>query len=344
MPARPDDDRLRRWRLAAQRLTPVTRAPDVRDAVRSVVGVQAQDLRAASLALRSRVEGLLRSAVEGSGLVRTWTVRGTVHLIDQDDLPWLHAVTGPRNRRRFDALMAKRGSLQLAQAMLPDIVAVLEQGPRDRAGLLAELAARGQPDLGPRSVNIIAPWAAAQGLVRGLPDGRLTAADPPPRADADEAMATLAQRYLAGYGPASDADLARWSGLPLRAARRALAAVSEIETAGDLVALPGTFDAAAPAPPPALLLAAFDTLMLGYATREPFLAAAEDHRILPGGGMLRAAVLARGRVTGTWRVTGAGGKRILAVEWFGRRAPAQALGAEALDVGRFLGVDVRVEG
>lgn len=337
---RPNADRLRRLRLAAQRLTPARAAADGREAARAVVGVQAQSVHAAGLALRSRVPGLERAALNKAGLVRTWTVRGTLHLIDEDDLPWLHAVTGPRNRHRFEALMAKRGSLEVARAMLDDIVSVLEEEPRERGALLAELAARGHPELDPRAVNVLAPWAASQGVVIGLPDGRLRAADPPPPVDEEEALPILARRYLAGYGPASPEDLASWSGLPLGAARRALDAVGELDAASDLLALPGTLDAEPPPAPPALLLAPFDTLMLGHRTRAPVLAAADDHRILPGGGMLRAVVLARGLATGVWRLEGSGGRRTLAVDWFGRPAPARPLRAEARDVARFLGVEL----
>ena len=176
-----DDERLRRLRLAAQRLTPATAAADVAAAARAVVGVQAQDVRAAGLALRSRVPGLRRADVDGSGLVRTWTVRGTVHLIDPSDLPWLQAAVGPRNRATFDAAMRKRGDYEAAVGMLDDLVALLAERPLDRASLLTELAARGHPGLGQRSINVLMPWAAVRGLIVGLPDGRYRAAQLPPR-------------------------------------------------------------------------------------------------------------------------------------------------------------------
>jgi len=237
-------------------------------------------VRAAGLALRSRVPGLRRAGVDDSGLIRMWTARGTVHLIDPADWPWLHAALGARNRARFDAAMRQRGDYDAAAGMLDDLVAVLRERPLDRAGLLRELDARGHPGLGQRSVNVLMPWTAAQGLVAGLPDGRYRAAEPPPPAvDAELALATLARRYLAGYGPAGAADLASWSGLPLGTARRALAAAGPTERAGELLALPGTLDAAPPPAPPALLLAAFDTAMLGYRSREPLVAAADDRRI-----------------------------------------------------------------
>jgi len=212
-----------------------------------VVGVQAQDPRAAGLALRSRVPGLRRADVDGSGLVRTWTVRGTAHLVDPPDLPWLQAAVDP-----------------------------------------------------------------------------------------DLALVTLAQRYLAGYGPAAAADLASWSGLPLSTARRALATLDHTEAAGELLALPGTLDAE-PQAPAALLLAAFDTVMLGYRTREPMVAAGDDRHILPGGGMLRPAVLIDGLAAATWGLSTQGRRRTVAIRWFGRPAESAELHAEQFSVEKFLG-------
>ncbi|HEX4661391.1 MAG TPA: crosslink repair DNA glycosylase YcaQ family protein [Streptosporangiaceae bacterium] len=330
------DERLRRYRLAAQRLTPPTAAADAADAARAVIGIQAQDVRAAGLALGSRVPGLRRADVERSGLVRTWTVRGTVHLIDPGDLPWLDAVLGPRNRARFDTAMRDRGDYEVAVGMLDDIVALLAERPWERAGLLEELARRGHGILGQRSINVLMPWAAAQGLVVGLPDGRYRAAQPPPAVDADLALATLARRYLGGYGPAAATDLASWSGLPLSTARRALAALGHAETAGELLALPGTLDTPPPPAPPALLLAAFDTTMLGWRTREPLVAAAHDRNVLPGGGMLRPVVLIDGQAAGTWSLSPRAAQRTVTINWFGHHADSPELRAEKRRVEAFL--------
>ncbi|HWD74757.1 MAG TPA: crosslink repair DNA glycosylase YcaQ family protein [Solirubrobacteraceae bacterium] len=48
---------------------------------------------------------------------------------------------------------------------------------------------------------------------------------PPPARET--ALAELARRYLAGHGPATERDLARWAGLPLRDARAGLRAVGK---------------------------------------------------------------------------------------------------------------------
>jgi hypothetical protein len=330
---------LRRYRLAAQRLAPETAAPDALAAAAAVCGIQAQDPRAAGLALRSRVPGLERADVDRADLVRTWTVRGTAHLIPAADRGWLHALCAARFRRQFEGSISRRASLADANALLPDAVDILAAGPVDRAALLGELAARGNPDLG-LAFNVLVPWIATQGLVLGLADGRYRAADPPPAVDEDEALATMARRYLAGYGPASAADLAAWSGLPLGAARRGLDAIGPLERAGELLALPGALEKPPPRVPPPRLLAAFDTTMLGWRGRAPLVAAAHDRQVNAGAGMVRATVLVRGAVAGTWRLAGGGRRRAIEVDWFGRRASARALDAEARDVGRFLGIDL----
>jgi hypothetical protein len=330
---------LRRHRIAAQRLAPETAAATPVEAAAAVCGVQAQDPRAAALALRSRVPGLERADLDEAGLVRTWTVRGTLHLIPAADRPWLHALCGARFQRRFEGSIARRATLADANALLPDALDILADGPLDRASLLAALAARGTPDLG-LAFNVLIAWIATQGLAVGLPDGRYRAADPPPPVDEDEALATMARRYLAGYGPANAADMASWSGLSLGAARRGLDAIGPLERAGDLLALPGTLDAAPPPVPPPRLLAAFDTTMLGWRTREPLVAAEHDRRINAGAGMVRATVLARGVVAGTWRLADSGARRALEIDWFGRPAAARGLAAETRDVGRFLGVEI----
>jgi hypothetical protein len=302
--------------------------------------VQAQEVRAAGLALRCRVPGLVQADVDGAALVRTWTVRGTVHLVAERDRAWLHAACAPTFRRRFETLVVKRGGLDAFRALLPDLLDVLAAGPTTRANALAGLAARGHPEVAGPGVNVLIPWASQLGVVVSLPDGRLRACDPPAAVDADEAFATLVHRYLAGYGPAKEADLARWSGLPLGALRRGLAAIEPLERAGDLLALPGALDAEVPPAPDVRLLAAFDTLLLGWRRREVVVPAGHERAVVPGGGVVRAAVLARGVAAGTWRLAGSGRKRAFVAEWFAQRPDDASLAAEVEDVARFLAVRI----
>ena len=223
------DERLRRARLAAQRLTPATACSSAEEAARAVIGVQAQDLRAAALALRSRVPGLTRSAVRAAALLRTWTVRGTVHLIAASDRPWLHALFAERTARMCGARFERFGIVEEVNAMRADVVALCAERPRDRASLLRALVERGHPSLEQGPINTLVPWLSTQGLIVTDIDGLLHAADPPPAVDHDEALAILGARYRAGYGPCDATDLAKWSSLPITQARRALDASDSLE-------------------------------------------------------------------------------------------------------------------
>ena len=317
------EERLRRGRLAAQRLTPATACATVEEAARAVIGVQAQDLRASVLALRSRVPGLTRSSIRAAGLVRTWTVRGAVHLIAPSDRPWLHALLAERNARMFGARFERFGIAEQISAMRGDVVELCGEQPRDRGSLLRALIERGHPSLEQGPINTFVPWLSTQGLIVTDIAGLLHPADPPPVVDHDEALAILGARYREGYGPCNAADLAKWSSLPITQARRAL------EAAGR----PPEADAwPMDDPPPCLLLAAFDTLMLGYRTREPFVAAAHDHHVLKGGGMLKPVALSRGLATGTWSIQNGRPEPT----WFDEPAPAAAVSSEATDIERFL--------
>jgi hypothetical protein len=315
-------EQLRRARLAAQRLTPATACSSAEEAARAVIGVQAQDLRAAALALRSRVPGLTRGALRAATLVRTWTVRGTVHLISASDRPWLHALLAERNARMFGARFERFGIVKEINAMRGDVVELCAQQPRDRVSLLRALVERGHPSLEQGPINTFVPWLSTQGLIVTDIDGLLHAADPPPVVDRDEALTILGARYCAGYGPCDATDLAKWSSLPITWARRAL------EAAG-----PQDRDAwPTDGPPPCLMLAAFDTLMLGHRTREPFVAAEHDHHVLKGGGILKPIVLTRGVATGSWAIK----KGRPETAWFGRAASNAALASESTDIERFL--------
>lgn len=307
-----------RSRLAAQHLSPLAAAGDAAEAARAVCGAQAQNLRSAGLALRSRVPGLTRAGVLDAGLIRTWTARGTLHLIAPEDRAWLHALCAPRYLPRMERALEQRGHLDTARGMLADVLELLAEEPQERAVLLGKLAERGHAELTDGAVNVLLPWVALQGLVVGTADGRWVRSDPPEPVDEDDALATLGRRYLEGYGPAGDRDLAAWSGQPLGRARRALELAGPVE------------EAASADPPACALLAAFDPAMLGWESREPLVAAQDARSVLPGGGMLKPVVLAGERVVGTWRGTPP------EFTWFGPEPPAEDLAAEVADVERFL--------
>jgi len=134
------------WRMAQHGLAPRFPSPDFLQAVIRTGGIQAQVMSAAELALCTRVEGLsphdVRSALwQEHRLVKTWAMRGTLHLFSVTDLPlyvaardWQHTTTWSNYFAEFGLSRAQQ------EAFLAAIPHVLEEGPLTRAQLADAVA------------------------------------------------------------------------------------------------------------------------------------------------------------------------------------------------------------
>jgi hypothetical protein len=275
-------------------------------------------------------------------VVRTWAMRGTLHLLAAEDVGWIVGLLGPYFAGR---LAGRRRQLGLDEATCERGVArlrtVLAEGPLIRSEIVARLADHGVL-LDPKSqapAHLLA-YAAMTGVVCRGPDVDRDEATfvllsdwvgEQPRSDPEEALVRLARRYLDGYGPAGAEDFAAWSGLPLGRARAAFAQQDGV-------------DPITPDGPQVRLLGHFDTYLLGYRSRELAVPKEHDRKIQSGGGFIMPAVLVDGRVVGTWKQGRRKGELEVTVEPFGRLAKevARAVDAEVADLGRFLGVSARV--
>ncbi len=320
------------------------------DVVERLLAVQGQDPRGARLAVRARSKGLRAADVdhaltEERSLVITWLNRGTLHLVRSEDYWWLQALMTPPlfagNARR----LAQEGVSPAAAERGVDVVerALSREGPLPRSRLRELVAAAGVPVAGQALVHILMLSSLRGHIVRGPMTGGEQAyvlvrdwlGRPLQSLDRETALAELARRYLAGHGPANDRDLARWTGLPLRDARRGLTGIAaQLSQRPDgLVELPGHRGMKLPPP---RLLGAFDPLLLGWTSRAPFLG---DHQgIVTVNGVFRPFALARGHAVATWRI--AGSQVVLSPFAPLPSADAVALDTEAADVTRFLGLDV----
>jgi hypothetical protein len=340
-----------RRRLAAQQLVGPP-ADGVVEVVDRLLAVQAQDLRAARLAIRARTTGLTAADIDreldNRTLVVTWLNRGTLHLVRSQDYWWLQQLTTSQlsagNARRLEQegvspAQADRGVAAIEASLATD-------GPRTRPQLRETVASAGVPVAGQALVHILF-LSALRGLtVRGPMIGREQGfvlvrdwlGDPPGdiaggrATDRDTNLSWLARRFLAGHGPADERDLAKWAGITLGDARRALrAAGADLEELpGGLVDLAGR-DAPQGRPPPKLL-GGFDPLLHGWVDRTPVLR--DNTTIVTMNGIFRPFALVNGRALATWSMPG--GR--VTLEPFGPipTTVRAALDREAADVARFL--------
>jgi hypothetical protein len=318
-------------RLAAQWLAG-PRAATPAEVVRRLGAVQGQDFPGAitSIALRTadRRRKDVEVALDDGEIVRSWPMRGTLHVLPADDLHWMLELLGPR---AMAGLAGRRERLGLTESdalrAREIVVPALEGGRRmRRADLLAAIEDGGVAVTGQRGYHLL--WFLAQTgtLCLGPTDGAgeqlfvlLDEWVPAPRRLAgEEALGELARRFFLGHGPATVQDLARWAGIPLRDARAGLAlarpALAALEVDGvEHLLDPTTPDRLAACRTEAgglFLLPGFDEFVLGYGDRRAILDPEFAERIVPGNnGMFRSTVVHGGRIVGTWQWTGRGPKR-----------------------------------
>jgi len=352
-------------RCAAQLLSgPPARSPV--EVVDRLLAVQGQDPRGARLAIRARSAGLTaadvdRALTDDRSLLITWLNRGTLHLICSDDYLWLHALTAPRMRTGIARRLAQEGVLPGQAETAADVIksALADEGPLTRHELGERIGRAGIRTQGQALVHLLAHASVAGIAVRGPMVRRGPGAapehayigvrdwlGPAPAAarqlDRDATLAELARRYLAGHGPASERDLAQWSGLPLGEARRGIAAIARRlrERNDDLAELASpresadASDGGAGELPPPRLLGPFDPVLHGWTSREPILGPHKS--IITVNGLFRSFAMVNARAAGTWKLVA--GQVVLDLFAPVPDPAASALRADAADVVRYLGV------
>jgi hypothetical protein len=370
-------------RAAAQLLSgpPAARAEEVAG---RLLAIQGQDPRGARLAVRVRSQGLSAADIDHAltadrTLVISWLNRGTLHLVRSADYWMLHRLTTPQLETGCGRRLAQEGIPPAAADRAAGLIErFLSDGPLTRAQLAGRLQSAGVRTEGQALVFLLFLTSLRGITVRGPMIGKqhahVLARDwlgAPPAADPDPgaALGWLARRYLAGHSPATDRDLGKWAGLPLRDARRALREIgSDLDEGEDgLVRLAQRADGTAGAAdgttepadgasgaadgtgrsgrghrdprsglalPPPRLLGVFDPLLHGWQSRGPVLGRHEPEIVR--GGMFRSFALVDGRAAGTWGVTG--DQVSLTLLEPVSAAHRRALEADAEDVRRFLGL------
>ncbi|MFG3309403.1 winged helix DNA-binding domain-containing protein [Streptomyces wuyuanensis] len=324
-------------RAHAQAIGGHARERTVAGALERVVAVQAQDLGAAALGLRARVDGLtaedVRRATDSERTaVRGWFMRGTLQLVPAADARWLLALLGPvqlaLGARRLRELGLDEALCDRASRLI--VTAVDGEGPLTRPELTERLALLGVESKGQSAFHLIRRAALSGLICHGaqrdgeatfvLLDDWLPAAAPPPFSG-EAAEAELARRYRRAHGPSDAADFAHWSGLRATVCKRAWEAAGEPrwESAeeiprGDVRLLP-----------------AFDNYLVGYRRRELSVPAAHERRVWPGGGMIRATVTVDGWAVGTWSGGRDGSGPV--VEPFAGDEPPETVSTERIEAG-----------
>ena len=346
------------WRMRRQLLDPPGTFPAAR-VVERLCGVQAQVASSAELAIRVRREtsraGDVDRALAHGRLVKTWAMRGALHLLAPRNGAFFLSIMAPdrlweRWRRYFGTTSNQMDALwraicealqgeSLTRTELADVVtarrglAFADAALRSSYGeVLKPLAWRGEVCFGPNR------------------DGRVTFSSPGwPLSDADEAAPAVIASYLRAYGPATFEGLAAWLGGAVD--KRRLRAwfrdfgdrLAEVDVDGlrayvlaeDVDELVGTKPTGA-----VRLVPGFDQYVLGPGTKDPLIVpAARRAAVSRQAGWISPVVLVDGAICGTWELDGYEAR----VTWFGEagRPPRGRIDAEVSRLASMLGRELR---
>ena len=313
-----DTRALNRATLARQLLLERERMPPL-DAVRRLVGLQAQVPRDPYVALWSRVEGFraeqLSTLLEEREVVRTVAMRGTIHLLATHDALAIRPLVQPV----LDAELARHPEHgpRLRDVELGPALAAARELLGDRALTTTEL----RTALAGRFPEVDAPAAAFAcrcrlALVQVPPRGlwgrsgtvRLTTLESWVGRELEGApsLDELVLRYLAAFGPATVADVAAWSRLTglrpvLERLRPGLVSFRD-ERGRELFDLPDAPRPDPTAPVPPRLLPEYDNVLLSHADRSRFGADWIRPRYAAVEGLGHGGALHDGRFVGLWRM------------------------------------------
>ena len=225
--------RLNRALLARQLLIERSRL-SLTDALETVGGLQTQYAPAGYVGSWSRLEDFRRAALtealENRSVIQATVMRATIHMVSASDYwPFALATRPSREQWYLRAAATQLEGVDMDRAVRR-VRDDLRDGPRRQDELVAGLAADGIPK------TVWNGLAQLVHLVRVPPSGtweqrraNLYALAEQwvgePQIGEDEAIVHLVRRYLAGFGPASRADVASWTGLPATTLKPALAAI-----------------------------------------------------------------------------------------------------------------------
>lgn len=305
-----------------------------KELVHYMVAIQAQDYLAALWAIGLRVsdssiiESSVEQAIADREIVRTWPMRGTLHILASEDAKWMLQLLTPRV---IKSSAGRHHQLELDENDFKKSRKLIEKALQDgqqltRAELYCTLEDKGISTEGQRGYHILCYLAQNAVICFGprrgkqhtfvlfdnwVPESRLLSGD--------EALAELGARYIKSRGPVTAYDFAYWSGLKITTSKKAFQLVEERfekEEINDQTYWFSDF----PKPPANKssgihLLPSFDEMICGYKNRSAILRSHQKSIILRNG-IIKPLILKEGEVIGTWKRILKKGKVRIETHWF----------------------------
>jgi DNA glycosylase AlkZ-like len=316
------------WRLSQQGLSHRLKAEDFLQAIRQSMGIHAQVMSAAEMAIAARVDGISPQAVQSAlwqerSLIKTWMMRLTLHLVPAADLSTYVAarrITDINWLSFFAPYGIERPVLDAYLAEAPEI---LGREPLTRQQFTQAVVERlKSPEL--RNLLVKGSWGVAYKplalhgeLCFGPGEGQ-NATFVRPSAwigswqvlDPEVALRDIVRRYLMVYGPTRPRNFQVWWWMSGNAAKQAFKAIAdeteEVELEGwRATAMKSAVQAMQELEPTGEvhLLPAFDVYTVGLARGkelEQLITLDHQKKVYRQQGWVSAVVVVDGFIQGTW--------------------------------------------
>jgi hypothetical protein len=316
------------WRVERHHLGERAAADGLSPVVARICGLHAQLMSSAELSAWARVENLPRDAIQRAlwderSLLKTWAMRGTLHLLPSAEYSLWRASLGTYDHYLKGAWLRAYG---LSASELEKLIEVIGEVLDGQMLTREELAQRVGEKLGSKDLpeRMTGSWgsmlkpAAFRGELCFAPSSGRNVRFTRPQGwlrpgrpiESQKAMREVTRRYLGAYGPSTREDLSRWwGGFSAAKARRAFEALGDQAL---LVEVEGTESwmlkehleevAAATPQKSARLLPAFDPYVIGAPRSQPrVLGAEEKPRVFRPQGWVSPVVIVNGRIAGVWK-------------------------------------------
>lgn len=361
------------WRLAQHYLAAPGKRKDLVKILAQLGGVQAQVMSAAELALAVRLDGLPPQQVQTAlwrerSIVKTWAMRGTLHLVAASELPLYAAARSLQELRSLRTYFNYFGIAQKkVDAYLDAAPEILTAKPMTREEFAAKMAARlntpkfldallysgwGTP-LKPLAWRGDLCFGPNRGQKVTFVNGRKWIGKWK-RREPYAALQEVLRRYLRAYGPSRAVDFALWWGFSLRQTRKLFDSLEDELLQVDVdgwraLALQTTIEAMQDSTTrnKVNLVPLFDMYVMALgrgAELEPHLPKRYHKRVYRPQGWISAAVLVDGVIQGIWEYQAQNTQTVIKVQMFTALMAEVRKGieAEAERLGRFLNSKVEL--
>lgn len=291
------------------------------DKVVEVLGaIQGQDYAASKWAIGVRGSGIKEKDVESAFLdkkiIRSWPLRGTLHVVSAKDIYWLLDLLGPPTVSKYAAHYKK---IELDPKVLKKCYSILSKNLSNQNFLtrkeISSILEKSGIITNTTRLSHILQRAGLEGLIcfgpRRDKDFTYTLMEEwipkikKVKKPKEEALYDITKKYFDTRAPATLADFVWWSGLNVKDAKDGIKSLgsklTNFQKDDQIYYLPKKMDVVDKDSDTLFLLPAFDELLLAYTDRRDCMDPPPKRLLTPADDLFRPTLVINGWVYGIWQ-------------------------------------------